>query len=166
MNTKNFKRIIGGQFDATIAMLEECVRNCPPKHWRGIIGKYPFWQVAYHTLYCTDLYTARSDESWKPHAKFHPTGRAEIEGEYPSRMFMKREILAYLKYCSKKVRTSLKRETESTLDGPAGFPWLKKMTRAELLIYNLRHVAHHSGQLGAFLRRKRVKTKWAKSGGK
>ena len=30
MNTKNFKRIIGGQFDATIAMLEECVRNCPP----------------------------------------------------------------------------------------------------------------------------------------
>ncbi len=165
MITSTYRRIVLGQFEASLAMLEECIRNCPPKKWEGIIGKYPFWQVAYHALYCTDLYTARNEGSWRLHDTFHPGGMADVEGEYPTRMFTKRELLAYLEYVSKRVRASMRRETEASLRGPSGFSWLK-MPRAEVPIYSMRHVQHHAGQLGAYLRRAKVKTRWVKSGAK
>ena len=79
-----YKSILQSHFDAALAMLEECIRNCPVKKWNGIIGKYPFWQVAYHTLYCVDLYTATSEDKWKLHPIFHPAGIADILEEYPS----------------------------------------------------------------------------------
>ena len=31
-------------------------------------------------------------------------------------------------------------------------------------MYNLRYIQHHTGQLGAYLRRAQVKTSWVKSG--
>ena len=48
--TQVYKRIVQSQVDAAFAMLEYCIRNCPAKKWNGTIGKYPFWQVAYHAL--------------------------------------------------------------------------------------------------------------------
>ena len=163
MMTQVYKRIVQSQVDAAFAMLEYCIRNCPAKKWNGTIGKYPFWQVAYHALYCADLYTATSEDNWKLHPKFHPAGIADVQEEYPSRVFSKRELLAYLNYCSKRMRSSLKRETELSLKGPAGFSWLK-FTRAELPLYNLRHLQHHTGQLGAYLCRAKIKSRWVKSG--
>jgi len=43
------------------------------------------------------------------------------------------------------------------------FPWLS-CSRAELPRYSLRHLQHHTGQLGAFLRRAKVATRWKKYG--
>lgn len=162
MTIKQYREIVGGQFSAALDMLDECLRRCPAKHWKGKVGKYPFWQVAYHALYCTDLYTAPTEKDWSP-GKFQPGGIADVENEYPTREFSKRELRAYVKHCRKLMWDSLAAETEKSLVGPSGFSWLK-MTRAEVPIYSMRHVQHHTGQLGVFLRREKVSTKWSKRG--
>ena len=133
------------------------------KRWNGIVGKYPFWQVVYYAQYCWDIYTATSKDKWKPNPKFHPAGIADIQEEYPSRTFSKRELLAYLMYCSKSIRNSLNLETESSLKRSASFSWIKFIS-AELLLYSIHHIQHRTGQRGAYLRRVQVITSWVKSG--
>jgi hypothetical protein len=164
MSTELLKSSILAQFEASLAMLRICLEKCPPEHWDGIIGKYPFWQVAYHTLCFADCYCAVRDEEWLPRqggtgltGDLHPKGRTELEEEYPSRRFSKEELVAYCELCLEIVRTAMARETEATLAGESGFSWLK-MPRAEVYIYNLRHIQHHAGQLSALLRRTGVET--------
>ncbi len=150
---------------ASLAMLKDCLAKCPDEHWDGVVGTYPFWMVAYHTLCYADCYCARTNEAWKPSAKFHPKGRAELSEEFPSRRFERAELLAYLAKCRTILRTSLAGETPKSLAGPSGFSWLQ-MPRAELYLYNVRHVQHHTGQLTAFLRRVGVQTSWSKRVGR
>ncbi len=162
MDLPTYKRIVTSQFDATLIMLEECIKACPAAKWKSKVGKYAFWHVAYHALYCTDLYAAKSEKTWKTTPRFHPGGKADVEGEYPTRVMTKKELLAYVTHVRKLVRASIRRETAATLRGPAGFSWLS-FVRAEVPLYNMRHVQHHTGQLAALLRRAKVKTHWCKA---
>ncbi len=154
-----YKRIVLSQFDAAFVMLEECIRKCPAAKWRSKVGNWKFWHVAYHAIYGVDGYTVRKTSDWKPHPKFQPGGEADVMNEYPTQEISKRVMLEYLVHCRKKLHASVKRETAASLRRDAGFPWLH-FTRAELLVYNLRHFQHHIGPLGALLRRAKVKTKW------
>jgi uncharacterized damage-inducible protein DinB len=156
--------ILAAQYEAALCMLNDCVMKCPAEQWAGAIAKYPFWQVAYHTLYCTDIYlTVGGEAAFTPHPVFHPKGMEDIRGEYPSRMFSRDEVLAYLAFCREKMSATIRQETAASLEAPTKFPWLA-MSQAEMHIYNIRHVQHHAGQLGAFLRRHGVAMKWAKRG--
>lgn len=161
------KPILRSQFEAAFAMLVDCIEKCPEASWDGTIAKYPFWHAAYHTLCFVDVYLERSDEAWLPHAEFHPKGRQELDDEYPSRRFSREELLAYAAFCREKIArvpgNGVGAETEESLSGPSGFPWLP-FSRAELHVYNTRHIQHHAGQLGAFLRRAGVELKWVKRG--
>ncbi|MSR19058.1 MAG: DinB family protein [Phycisphaerales bacterium] len=161
MQDATYKRIVLSQFDAAFVMLEECIRKCPGTKWRSKVGNWQFWHVAYHALYGVDGYTARKSTDWKPHAKYHPGGMADVMDEFPTREISKRVMLDYLAHCRRKLSASVKRETPASLRGEAGFPWLH-FSRAELLVYNLRHFQHHIGPLGALLRRAKVDTKWCK----
>ncbi|MBU6413443.1 MAG: DinB family protein [Planctomycetes bacterium] len=154
-----FRAMASGQGFATFAMLKSCIELCPDEHWEGLIGKYPFWHVAYHTLCFADLYTAPSNKAWKPSTTFHPAGKAELAEEYPSRRFTRAELLDYLEYCRAAFRAALDAETPQSLAGPSGFSWVK-IPRYELYPYNTRHVQHHVGQLSAFLRRLGLGPKW------
>lgn len=154
-----FRKSAEGQGFAALAMLKSCIELCPDEQWDGIIGKYPFWHVAYHTLCYADLYTARSNSDWKLSPQFHPAGKAELADEYPSRRFSRSELLAYLELCRKRFRQALNEETPESLAGPSGFSWVK-IPRYELYPYNTRHVQHHVGQLSAFLRRCDLHPKW------
>ncbi len=172
MSPQTLKPILLAQFEAALAMLRQCLERCPPEHWDGLIAKYPFWMVAYHTLCFDDCYLAPSDAAWVPSTGpggFHPAGRAELEEEYPSRRFERDELLRYADFVRDRLRRVLgegtEGETAGSLAGPSGFPWLP-FTRAELHLYNLRHIQHHTGQLTAFLRRVGVETGWVKSGWK
>ena len=133
-------------------MLNDCVEKCPPAQWDGVVAKYPFWQVAYHTLCFVDLYLSPGETSFAPRADVHPAGLREFDDEYPSRRFTQRELLDYVALCRQKARETLAAETAESLQGPSGFPG-RPATRGELHVYNIRHVMHHAGQLGAFLRR-------------
>ncbi len=167
-------RILLSQFSASLAMLAECVEQCPDEHWDGkapnVVGKYPFWMVAYHVLCYLDCYLSPSNEAFKagvrpPPEGFHPAGMAELEEEYPSRRMERDELRRYVAFCLEKLRRTMEGETEATLAGASGFPWIP-LSRAEGHLYNLRHLAHHTGQLTAFLARMGVETKWVKAGWK
>jgi uncharacterized damage-inducible protein DinB len=145
------RRILTGQFEAALCMMNDCLTKCPPEHWDGIVGKYPFWHVAYHTLCFTDLYLSRDKESFE-FRDVHPCGWKEFDAEYPSRRFEQDELIAYLQICRSKAVETLANETPESLEGPSGFSWLS-ISRGELHLYNIRHVQHHTGQLSAYLRK-------------
>lgn len=153
-------------------MLAECLTKCPDDQWAQPVGTYPFWMVAYHALCYTDVYLAKNNRSWKPDKgtkggppALHPTGRKELSEEFPSRQFEREELLRYTGMIRLRIAEALKAETAQTLAGPTGFFWVPG-TRAEMYPYNLRHLAHHTGQLTAFLRRCGVKTGWVFGGWK
>jgi uncharacterized damage-inducible protein DinB len=64
----------------------------------------------------------------------------------------KQTLEGYLDHCHAKAKQAIAAETEATLEGPSGFEWLK-FSRIEAHFYNIRHIQHHTGQLGATLRR-------------
>lgn len=148
---------------AALDMLENCIAVCPIKHWEEIIGNWPFWQVAHHTLCFADLYTAVSNKAWKPDARFHPTGRKEFTEPRPSRRFEREELIEYAQVCRERFAAALEAETPETLAGPSGFSWMR-VPRYELYPYNSRHVQHHVGQLSAALRRCGCRPKWVDQG--
>ncbi len=140
------------------------------------IAKYPLWQVAYHTLCFVDCYLSPSNDDFQklvaeraaaspPAFNPQPKGMAELEDEYPSRLFTREELLAYTALCREKIDAVMASESAAILEGPSGFSWLP-FSRAELHLYNLRHIQHHTGQLSAALRRigVGVETRWIRSG--
>ncbi len=153
--TELYKQSVLAQFEAALWMLQDCIRKCPAEHWSGptsIIGKYEFWHVVHHTLACTDGYLSQNEESFEYLPEFYPAGRRDADDEYPSRTFSKDEMLSFVAHCRAKVRRSIPAETGESLRGPSGFSWVK-INRAELHLYSMRHVMHHTGMLSAFLRR-------------
>ncbi|MBK7405938.1 MAG: DinB family protein [Phycisphaerales bacterium] len=167
--------ILASQLQAALSMLTECIRLCPAEHWDDPVAKYPFWQVAYHTLCFADCYLSASPEAFErliadrraAGVDFHPTGVAELSEEYPSRRFVQAELLAYAEACRDKIAQVLgdgpEAESAEALAGPSGFPRLK-FSRTELHIYNARHIQHHAGQLSALLRRLGLEPRWTGAG--
>jgi hypothetical protein len=145
------RRMLAEQFEASLCMMNDCLVKCPASHWDGIVGKYAFWQVAYHTLCFVDLYLSPSKESFEFRDN-HPCGGEEFDAEYPSRRFEQNEMIAYLAICRSKAATTVAAETPESLTGPSGFSW-KPFSRGELHVMNIRHIQHHTGQLSAYLRR-------------
>jgi hypothetical protein len=146
------RKILAGQFEAALCIMNDCLTKCPPAHWDGMVGKYPFWLVAYHTLCFTDLYLSPSEAAFE-FREVHPCGWKEFNEEYPSRRFEQNELVAYLAICRTNAVETIARETAESLEAPAGFDWLSNLSRGELHLYNMRHVQHHTGQLSAYLRR-------------
>ncbi|HRX85043.1 MAG TPA: DinB family protein [Phycisphaerae bacterium] len=143
--------ILLSQYEAVLGMLHDSLTVCPDAHWDEPVGKYPFWQVAYHTLCFTDLYLTPDEKQFEPGER-HPAGWQEFDDEYPSRRFDRDELVAYALACRDKARTNLAAETPATLAGPSGHA-RRDFSRGELHIYNIRHIQHHTGQLQAFIRR-------------
>lgn len=169
MDTSGFVTILRNQFDASLWMLHDAIEACPPEAWQTTVGKYPFWQVAYHVLCFVDVYARKNNDAWIPDQRpdgLHPLGRTELDEEYPSRRFEQPELISYTLRCRSIVHAALSSETTDSLAGPSGFPWLP-ISRAELHLYSIRHIHHHTGQLSAVLRKHGIehpRLRWRKSG--
>jgi hypothetical protein len=144
------RRILAGQFEAALCMMHHCVKLCPPQHWEGKIANDAFKQVAYHTLFFADLYLSPREEALE-RRDFHGRGGDE-RGPALSPGLDQEKTLEYSAICRQKMPQIIGSETAESLQGPSGFSWIK-FSRGELHIYNIRHIAHHAGQLSAFLRR-------------
>jgi hypothetical protein len=148
--TDLLKTILRGQYEASLLMLQRCVRECPDDHWEGKIANDSFRQIAYHTLFYTDLYLEPSEHAFTLRDLNHRGG--DERGPTLSAGLSKDDTLSYAEVCLKKVPESLDRETPDSLQGPSGFSW-RRISRAEMHIYNIRHIQHHTGQFSAYLRR-------------
>lgn len=163
MSTNFLTDTISSQFLASLAMLHDCIRRCPEANWADAVGRYPFWQVAYHTLCFVDLYLEPDETKFQPRPDLHPAGWQEYDGELPSRRFEKDEMLRYVGICREKAVRVFAAETPESLAGPSGHA-RRTFSRAELHLYNLRHIQHHAGQLSALLRRIGQEPVWISAG--
>ncbi|MCI0330213.1 MAG: DinB family protein [candidate division Zixibacteria bacterium] len=156
-----WKAIIWNQFGAAVDMMEAAVRACPDEVW-GDFSKKPewkkkdvvgFWYLAYHTLFFLDYYLSEKVESEKDFAPPSPFTLSEFdpEGALPERVYTKEELLRYLDHCRKKFGRLMAGWTEERAHRLSGIQY-RDMTIAELLLYNMRHVQHHTAQLNLLLR--------------
>jgi uncharacterized damage-inducible protein DinB len=145
-----YQQMVISQFEAALAMLKACIAVCPSEHWEDKVANDTFRYVTYHTLFFADLYLSRSEADFQLR-ELHNRGGDE-RGESASPGLSKEETLAYVPLVRQKLLDSLAAETEQSLAGPSGISW-RKTSRAELHLYNLRHVQHHTGALYAYLRR-------------
>lgn len=166
-----FQRCLIDQFGAALAMLEQCVERCPPAAWEAPVGNYPFWHVAYHVLFYTDLYLSPNEESFE--APSFQRENYELFGGKPwppyeavvaDIPFDKPVIRGYVEICRRKASQSIAAETPESLDGPPGFSWYH-IPRAEFYLNNLRHLQHHTAQLSLALRKsEEIEITWQSCG--
>lgn len=148
---ETFKSLLANQFEASLCTLGHCVARCPQSIWNAPVAKYPFCQVAFHTLFFADYYQGPDADSLRPQP-FH-LANPMLFGDYeqladrePVTLYDRPPVVTYLEFCRHKAVSILAAETEETLSAPAKFP-RRTFTRAELHIYNIRHIQHHAAQL-------------------
>jgi len=146
----SWKTDIWHQFGAAIDMLERAIRACPDTLWGDRSQRPEFWYIVFHTLFFLDFYLTDSDAGFSPPAPF-TRDELDKDGVLPQCVYSKDELLSYLEHGRKKCRETLQALTEERAGQRCGFDWLD-ISVAGILLYNMRHVQHHTGQLNLILR--------------
>jgi hypothetical protein len=149
---KTISTIIGQQFGAAIQMLENAIRACPDNLWGDRSEQPEFWYTAYHALFWLDLYLFGTVEGFVPPAPFN-LDELDPAGLLPERVYTKGELQAYLDHCRNKLQMTLDTATDEKFAQRCRFGW-GEVSFAELLLYNMRHVQDHAGQLNQILGQK------------
>ena len=143
---ETFKTEIWKQFGASLDMFENSLKQCPDELWTN--EDTNFWYIAYHTLFYTDYYLSEEPDNFQPPPPYSPSEFQE--GIMPERVYTKEELISYTQHCREKCRKLLADFTEEK----ARKPWINKWknyTMFEMMLYNMRHVQHHVGQLNLLL---------------
>lgn len=164
-----FKELIANQFQAALCTLGTCIEECPETAWNAPIANLAFCQAVFHALFYTDCYLGPNTESLRQQA-FHRDNKAffrtyeELEDRKQELLYDKASIATYLEFCRNKAWKTIAAETANTLTARCGFEWLP-FSRAELHVYNIRHIQHHAAQLSLRLRLDSgTNIPWARSG--
>jgi DinB superfamily len=150
------KELITNQFEAAFSTLNACIDRCPDAAWNAPVANLAFCQVAFHTLFYADFYLGPDEQSFRqqPFHQNHPDffrDYEELEDRAQRLLYDKPAIKDYLDHCRAKLVEALAPETADTLAGPSGFR-RRAVSRAELYVYNMRHIQHHAAQLSLRLR--------------
>ena len=148
----SWKEMLWQQFGASIDMLENAVDACPDQLW-GDQSRHPqfqFWYMVFHTLFWLDLDLSGNTKGFAPPAPF-TLEELDPAGAYPDRVYTKHELKTYLAHDRNKCREAIRglteaRARERVIVPNADMPFL------ELLLYNMRHIQHHTAQLNWMLR--------------
>ena len=143
-----FKSALWAQFSAALDMLERAIRACPDSLW-GAKREPPFWYLAYHTLFFLDLYLSPSTEGFAPPAPF-TLAELDPSGVMPDRVYSKAELLDYLEHGRVKARVRVDALNADSAAAPSDYRWIQ-LSAFEAVLYNMRHVQEHSGQLNLML---------------
>jgi hypothetical protein len=148
------KTVYLSQYQAALDMLDEVVQRCPADLWDDPISTNRFWHLAYHAAFYTHLYIQPGIEDFAVWSKHR--AKAEQLGNFSQFAYTPAEILEYLDFCRGQVRTVI---PKLDLDGPSGFDWLT-FSKREALIYNLRHLQQHIGELAERLGMRGIDVPW------
>lgn len=146
-NTISIKEAIWNQFGASLDMLENAIMMCPDEHWDTEIG---FWYASYHCTFWTDYYLTTDPSTFAPPPPFE-LSEFDPTGKMPDRTYSKTEVLTYLAHCRQKANLFISELDTDKLNER----WInesKNYSFLEILIYNIRHVQHHSAQLNLLLK--------------
>jgi len=156
-----WQTVIGRQFAAAIQMMRLAIEACPDDLWDDRTDGSPFWHLAYHTLFFTDMYLSENEKTFqavdfhKNKAHFLPGDYKEIGGVVatPEQAYTRDQLLEYADRCLRKCDETFMRLTDQRALERCGF-WWYELNVGEFLLNNLRHVQHHTGQLTLLLRRR------------
>jgi hypothetical protein len=138
---------VWSQFGASLDMLENAINMCPDEHWDTELN---FWYTSYHCIFWTDYYLTTEPGNFQPPAPFD-LSEFDPSGRKPHRTYTKAEVLGYLEHCRQKANQFISGLTVQKLSDR----WIddyKNFSLLELLLYNVRHIQHHSAQLNLLLR--------------
>jgi hypothetical protein len=132
--------------------------RCPDGSWNERVAEWTFCQAAFHAVFFADVYLQPTDDvgAFKGQA-FHAEHKSafrdyeEMEDRPPVLRYEKPFVLDYLRHVRRKAQETIARETADVLAGPSGFH-RRPCSRAELHVYNIRHIQHHAAQLSLRLR--------------
>lgn len=144
------RKVLWGQFGGAIDMLENAIRACPDALWTNRDRSPEFWYLAYHTLFFLDLYLHDAVEGFAPPAPF-TLDELDFSGVMPDRVYAKSELLSYLDHGRNLARARIAALAPETAHERCHYGWIEP-TRLESLLYNMRHVQHHTAQLNLLLR--------------
>ncbi|MBK9930695.1 MAG: DinB family protein [Saprospiraceae bacterium] len=141
------KEILWRQFGASIDMLKNAIAFCPLYFWDT---DKQFWYIAYHSVFFLDYYLTMNPVGFAPPSPF---SLSEFEDRMPERTYTKDEVMNYLQFCRNKCHDFI----SSMTDEIAKSNWTNESKTMsynviEILLYNMRHVQHHSAQLNLLLR--------------
>jgi hypothetical protein len=147
------------QFSVAIDSLGDALRHCPDELWETMLwadepGQWvaprfsTFWYQGYHALFWLDLYLTGAEEGFAPPAPFDLVEMRA--GEVLPRVYMRAELLGYLALCRQRCEATIGALTTEGAQKLCTFAW-GAVPFGELLLYNLRHVQEHAGQLNMFL---------------
>jgi hypothetical protein len=150
------KELMANQFEAAFCTLNMCIDRCPEESWNAPVVNHPFCRVAFHALLYADYYLEPGEASFRQQA-FHRDNPEffrdyeELEDREPVLLYEREPVRRYLQHCRAKATRVVAAETADILRGPSGFP-RRDFSRAEMHVYNIRHVFHHAVQLSMRLR--------------
>ncbi len=141
------KTVLWSQFGAAIDMLENAIAACPEELWDTTDL---FWYRAYHTLFYLDYYLSEEPDDFMPPEPY-TLSEFDPEGMMPERTYTREELLRYLAHGRAKAHDLIFRMTEALAAKRFINPY-RNYSIFEILLYNMRHVQHHTGQLNLLLR--------------
>lgn len=161
------------QYHAALAMMRAAVELCPDDVWLEQEGQTAPWQIAYHGLYFTHLYLQTRLEvftPWEEHqgATQHEDGfpgpvRPDIDTTLPElpEPYSRPQALRYCDFCDGIVDECI--DAMDLQSAESGFFWYP-VPKLEHQIVNIRHLAHHAGQVVDRVRRRAdLGTRWVGS---
>jgi hypothetical protein len=147
MSQQNLNNSLWSRFGAALEMLAESIQTCPKDVWEG---NQVFSFQAYHTLFFLDYYLSTNPVGFAPPSEF---SYSEFDEEPEIVIFSQALLLKYLDSCRQKAQTLIV-DLDEQLASQRWINESKTMDYSlfEILLYNLRHVQHHVGQLNLLLR--------------
>jgi hypothetical protein len=154
------KTALWQQLGAAIDTLGNAIETCPDDLWGDRSQQPEYWYTVYHTLFWLDYYLSEKyGEEFTPPAPF---GLEEMDpaGVLPPRVYAKDEMLTYLRHGREKGRMKIAALTENKANRLVRSN-KREYSVLEWLLYTMRHVQHHAGQLNLMLRQRAdVGAKW------
>ena len=151
------KNNLWSQFGASIEMLANAIQSCPEELY---ITNKRFFYTAYHALVFLDYYLTIPPQNFRSGLSFTFMEKENIPQDalddvVPNEHYSKQQLLAYLKSCMEKCHVVIMgiqgnkanpRFVEDLESGAMDY------SVVEILLYNMRHVQHHTAQLNMMLR--------------
>jgi hypothetical protein len=162
---EKLKTCLWQNFGAAVDMLGNAIAACPKEMWEKDMK---FFYLSYHTVIFLDYYLSIPMDKFSPTLAYSLADPEKLPAQavddvLPLRRFEQQEVLDYILQIKGKCRDLILQCPEDRLHQP----WIKatdlglhlgcpqtvaNYSVLEILLYNLRHLQHHVGQLNLLLR--------------
>ncbi|KYP15576.1 DinB family protein [Flavihumibacter sp. CACIAM 22H1] len=157
MDSKLIRELLWSQFGACIEMLSNCIKTVPDDYFSTHPRAY---FITYHTIVFLDYYSCFPPAAFSTGLAFTQLPPEQcppnsIGDMVPDKLYSNSEMLEYIDAIRTKCQLLINGLTEETLQlrfiegnepGDMNYSFL------EIFLYNMRHTAHHIGQLHLLLR--------------